>query len=99
MRQNQSQVSELSDEEEVSFSSPKMILDFLKSVFEQLSQSDEQEKCESEEDKRASTFQDKVFMRFALMHFYMHQLATLHRTTVETHQHCGNQVEKLMIGF
>ena len=76
-----------------------MILEFLKDIFEQLSQCDKQEQCENEEDKRASTFQTKVFMRFALMHFYMHQLASIHRTTVETHQHCGNQVEKLMIAF
>ena len=40
MKQNK--VSE-SNDEEISFNSPKMILEFLKAIFEQLSQCDKQE--------------------------------------------------------
>ena len=29
----------------------------------------------------------------------MHQLATTFKETVESHQKCGGQVDKLMVGF
>ena len=85
--------------DELDFSSPAPINAFLKQVFSQLGHLDMEEECTADEDKRSSSFRDKIFQRFALLFYFSHYLASQLNLITQTHSVCGRVLEQKSVAL